>query len=101
MYLGVKVLLAKSVERIHASNLVNFGILQLNFADEDDYVRLNDGDELLINDIHAAITRGLVTVSNLTQGNTFETRCTYSPRQREIVLAGGMLNYFMKQGEKS
>ena len=101
MYLGVKVLLAKSVERIHASNLVNFGILQLNFADEDDYVRLNDGDELLINAIHAAITRGLVTVSNLTQGNTFETRCTYSPRQREIVLAGGMLNYFMKQGEKS
>ena len=101
MFLGIRLVLARSVERIHASNLVNFGILQLNFADEDDYARLNDGDELLINGIHVAITQGVVLVSNLTQGNTFETRCTYSPRQREIVLAGGMLNYFMKQGEKS
>ena len=49
-------------------------------------------------DIHPRYEKCTVTCAC---GNTFETRCTYSPRQREIVLAGGMLNYFMKQGEKS
>ena len=95
MYLGVKVLLAKSVERIHSSNLVNFGILQLVFTQDSDYERINDGDELAVGDIRQAVETGTVTVRNVTQGYEFATSCSYTPRQREIVLAGGMLNYFM------
>ena len=93
MYLGVKVLLARSVERIHAANLVNFGILRLTFCDDADYERIADGDELEIDDVQAALGDGLVTVRNVTQGTTFDTRCDYTPRQRDIVLAGGLLNY--------
>lgn len=93
MYLGVKVLLARSVERIHAANLVNFGILRLIFADEADYTRFADGDVLEIDDVHAAFGDGCVIVRNVTQGTAFETRCDYTPRQRDIVLAGGLLNF--------
>lgn len=95
MFLGVKVLLAKSVERIHAANLVNFGILQLNFTDDADYGRIADGDELAIENIREAVASETVKVRNVTQGYDFMTRCSYTQRQRDIVLAGGMLNYFM------
>ena len=99
MFLGVKVLLAKSVERIHAANLVNFGILQLNFVDDADYDRIADGDELAIENVRAAVASETVTVRNVTQGYDFVTRCSYTQRQRDIVLAGGMLNYFMNSAQ--
>jgi aconitate hydratase len=95
MFLGVKVVLAKSVERIHAANLTNFGILRLVFTKEADYDRIEDGDELAIEGVRAAVERGFVSVRNLTQGYGFVTTCSYTPRQRDIVLSGGMLNYFM------
>ncbi len=93
MYLGVRLLLAKSVERIHAANCINFGILQLTFADEKDYDRLRQGDELLISDVHNAICKDTITVTNVTQGYSFETKCGLNPTQQDIVLAGGRLNY--------
>jgi aconitate hydratase len=99
MFLGVKALLAKSVERIHAANLTNFGILCLVFTQDADYDRIEDGDELAIKGVHAAIERGSVTVRNLTQGYDFITTCSYTLRQRDIVLSGGMLNYFMNSGK--
>ncbi len=94
MYLGVKAVIAKSLERIHAANLVNFGIVPLIFADAADYEKVDAGDELEIGDLRAALEKGAnVTVTNATKGTQFE--CTYnlSERQRKIVLAGGMLNY--------
>ena len=99
MFLGVKVLLAKSVERIHAANLVNFGILQLNFVDDADYERIADGDELAIDNVREAVASETVKVRNVTQGYDFMTRCSYTQRQRDIVLAGGMLNYFMNSSQ--
>ncbi len=93
MYLGVRVLLAKSVERIHGANLTNFGILQLTFADDTDYERIQPGDELAVDNMHQAIKQDIVLVRNVTQGYTFETKCNLTPRQREIVLCGGLLNY--------
>lgn len=93
MYLGVRVLLAKSVERIHSANLVNFGILQLTFADETDYDRVASGDELAIDHVGKAIEQGTVMVRNVTQGYEFAAKCDLTPRQREIVLSGGLLNY--------
>ena len=93
MYLGVRVLLAKSVERIHGANLTNFGILQLTFADDADYERIQGGDELAVDNIHQAINRDTVLVRNVTGGYEFETQCTLTSRQREIVLCGGLLNF--------
>lgn len=93
MYLGVRLLLVKSVERIHAANLTNFGILQLTFADEKDYDKLRAGDELVIADIHNAVRKDTVIVENKTQGYSFTTKCALSPMQQDIVLAGGLLNY--------
>jgi aconitate hydratase len=93
MFLGVRVLLAKSVERIHSANLINFGILQLTFADEADYDRIESGDELAIENLHEALQQETVVVRNVTRGYSFNTCCTLSPRQREIVLCGGLLNY--------
>ncbi len=99
MYLGVRLLLAKSVERIHAANLVNFGILQLTFADEADYGRLEDGDELLIENVAAAIERETVSIRNATKEYSFAANCVLTPRQRSIVLAGGLLNYATQDKE--
>lgn len=99
MYLGVRLLLAKSAERIHSANLVNFGILQLTFADDADYDRLKDGDELVVEDVYTAIEANEITVQNQTQGYSFRTKCSLTSRQREIVLSGGLLNYVAKSGK--
>jgi len=99
MYLGVRLLLAKSAERIHSANLVNFGILQLTFTSDADYDRLHDGDELVVENVHKAIESEVVTVENKTQGYSFQTKCVLSDRQREIVLSGGLLNYAAKGGK--
>lgn len=96
MYLGVRVLLAKSVERIHGANLTNFGILQLTFADDADYERIQTGDELAVDNMQQAIIQDKVWVRNVTQGYAFETNCILTRRQREIVLCGGLLNYTAK-----
>jgi aconitate hydratase len=93
MYLGVRLLLAKSVERIHAANLVNFGILQLTFISDADYDRLQDGDELEIENVYQAVENKQVTVKNKTQGYSFHTQCSLTQRQKEIMLSGGLLNY--------
>lgn len=96
MYLGVRVLLAKSVERIHGANLVNFGILQLTFEDEMDYDRIDDGDELAIDHVHQAVEKEIIVVKNVSKGYEFKTKCSLTPRQKEIVLSGGLLNYVAK-----
>jgi aconitate hydratase len=93
MYLGVKAVFAKTFARMHHTNLINFGILPLRFIDEADYERLNPGDVLLIPNVRQAIRDGTeITVSNTIQGYEFTARHDLTPRQIEIVLAGGLLN---------
>ena len=93
MYLGVRVVLAKSLERIHAANLINFGILPLTFISECDYDAIDQGDDLEIAFIRKAIAEGTnPVVNNKTKGRMFEVRFTLSSRQKQIVLAGGVLN---------
>ncbi len=94
MYLGVKVVIAKSFERIHASNLVNVGILPLVFRDEGDYNSIRQGDRLEIDNLREALEKGdEVRVKNLTGGSEFRTFLELTDRQVAIVLAGGALNY--------
>ncbi|MBI2916424.1 MAG: aconitate hydratase [Chloroflexi bacterium] len=99
MYLGVKAVLAKSFARIHWSNLVNFGILPLTFTAAQDYVAISQGDTLDIPDVASQIRKGKqVTVRNRTKGTAFQAEHALSPRQVEIILAGGLLNY-IRQGK--
>jgi aconitate hydratase len=93
MYLGVKAVIAKSYERIHTANLINFGIIPLLFEDETEYDRLEPGDRLEIADIRKALLSGnSLTVRNVTRNSTFTVVHTLSERQKRILLAGGALN---------
>ncbi len=93
MHLGVRAVIAKSFERIHTANLINFGILPLTFANERDYDAIDQKDELKIDAVRTAIMDGKpLTVQNITKGTSFQVNCTLSSRQKQIILAGGALN---------
>ena len=93
LYLGVRAVIAKSFARIHAANLVNAGILPLTFRNPEDYERLHMGDKLVISNLHAALTRGEVTLENETTGESILLDARLTERNREILLAGGLLDY--------
>lgn len=97
MFLGVKVVLAKSFQRIHTDNLVNFGILPLTFKNEADYDRIDQNDEMEIHDVASAIIDSKpIMALNVTKDIRFEVVCSLTSRQKAIVLAGGSLS-FQKQ----
>jgi len=93
MYLGVKAVIAKSFERIHTANLINFGILPLTFRDEGVFKQIDQGDAIEIPDIREIISndRPLI-VKNVTKGLSFEAVYDLSDRQKAMILAGGALN---------
>ena len=92
MYLGVKALIAKSIERIHWANLVNFGIVPFTFVNPGDYDAISKGDRLTITGLRDAIMGdGTATVRNETTGATFAVSVTLSERQKTILLNGGLL----------
>jgi aconitate hydratase len=98
MYLGVRAVIAKAVERIHQANLVNFGIWPLLFADPADYDRIDPDDRLRIDGVAAAIaSANAVTVRNVTKGFDFPCTVPLSTRQRKILAAGGLLGYTRNQ----
>jgi aconitate hydratase len=93
MYLGVKAVLARSFERIHAANLVNFGILPLVFVQAKDYESIHKDDELMLRDVISCLEKNApVVIENKTRAARFEMRYELSPRQRAMVKAGGLLN---------
>jgi aconitate hydratase len=97
MYVGVKAVLAKSHARIHSINLINMGVLPLTFADPSDYDTLEQGDELEIAGIHAALRAGKeLTAKNLTKNKAYRLGYKLSKRQVEIILDGGLVNYTKK-----
>jgi aconitate hydratase len=93
MYLGVKAVVAKSFERIHTANLVNFGILPLVFKNPDDYDKIEKGDRLLSDDWRDAVAAGKpVFLKNERKGELIECTYSLSEARRAVVLAGGLLN---------
>ncbi len=93
MFLGVKAVIAKSFERIHSANLINFGILPLTFKEENDYDKIGQGNELKIQGIRETVMNsGKIILKNVTTGDEIELEANLSGRQKEIILAGGMLN---------
>ncbi|MEK7290011.1 MAG: aconitate hydratase [Planctomycetota bacterium] len=91
-YLGVVAKIAKSFARIHKANLVNFGIIPLTFADTNGYELLQQGDQLEIPDIRAAISQEKTEIVVIAKGQKIRTRLDVSERQRKALLAGGVLN---------
>jgi aconitate hydratase len=92
MYLGVKALIAKSVERIHLANLINFGIVPFVFDDPAAYDGIAAGDALEIADLRGAIAGdGRATVRNVTRATTFTVTAILSERQKTLLLNGGLL----------
>ena len=94
MFLGVKAVIAKSFERIHAANLANFGILPLTFVSQSDYEVIDAGDEIVIPGIRRLLSKNeSVRVKDMAKKAEFEVGYVLSERQREIILAGGLLPY--------
>ena len=92
MYLGIKAVLAKSFARIHAANLVNFGIVPLLFDEEADYELIAEGDVLFL-DFSALAPDAPVRVENRTKKRSFSTHHALSALDIEMLKAGGKLNY--------
>jgi aconitate hydratase len=94
MYMGTKAVIAKSFERIHTANLINFGIIPLTFKNDSDYDKIDQGDNLEIPNIKEIIKSGeKLIVKNITKNCDFEVDYNLSDRQKEIILAGGTLAY--------
>jgi len=97
MYLGIKAVLVKSFARIHRANLINFGILPLVFVNESDYDSIDQGDELIMENIREQVTGDNITIKNKTKGATIQAKHNLTPRETQIFLAGGLLNYTVKR----
>ena len=95
LYLGVKAVLVKSFARIHRANLINAGILPLTFVNEADYDSISQGDELVLADVRKAVESGKseLTVVNKTNGKEIPVLCELSGRTKDIMLAGGLLDF--------
>jgi len=102
LQLGIKAVLAKSFARIHMANLINNGILPLQFADPADYDRISLLDELAIEDAAGQIGQlpasGQLTVTSRSSGRAIICNLKISERQARILLAGGLLNFTRQEG---
>ncbi len=90
MYLGIKAVLAISIERIHAANLVNFGILPLYFQNRQDYEAIKQGDKITIAGLRAQLKAG-DDVHAFVDGREIVLKCNLTPADRQVVLKGGLL----------
>ena len=98
MHLGIKAVITKSFARIHLANLVNFGIIPLTFVNENDYDKIDQGDELEI-DV-TQLDKSSIVMKNKTKGVDIPLTHPLSPRDIEMIKAGGALAYAKKQLEK-
>lgn len=95
LYLGVKAVITKSFARIHVANLVNAGILPFTFKNENDYDKINQGDELELPQIREKLKNNdSIILKNITKSEEYELNSDHlSERQRDMLLCGGLLDY--------
>ncbi len=98
LYLGVRAVIAKSFARIHAANLINAGIMPLTFRDPGNYDKLSQDDVLAIDGIYEGMDSGAMTLKNVTTGECFPLTCSFTQRQKDILKAGGLLQYTKLKG---
>jgi aconitate hydratase len=94
LYLGIKAVIAKSFARIHAANLINFGIVPMTLKNEADYDKISEGDDIVIEGFKEAVANMCECVlTNKATGEKIPLVLNFSERQRALLLAGGTLNY--------
>ena len=95
LYLGIKAVVVKSFARIHRANLINAGILPLTFVNEADYDKIDQGDEIALENVRADIEAGKteLTLKDKTKGIEIPVLCELTGRTKDIILAGGLLDY--------
>jgi len=97
-YLGLHLVIVKSFARIHWQNLINFGILPLTFVNPEDHSQLSQGDEISITNIHKSLKEGnSLTAEVKGKTHSFELQHSLSPRQVEVLIAGGLINWVKHQ----
>ena len=101
MYLGVKAVIAKSMARIHKGNLINHGIIPMLFADPADYDRIDQMDDLEIDDLRDQIAKRRVLIRDKTRGFSFEAVLDLSDSELEVILCGGQLRYLKEELKKT
>jgi aconitate hydratase len=100
MYLGVRVIIAKTMERMAKANQINHGIVPMEFANPADYDKVKEGDELAIDGLIEAVkSKSEVKVVDKTAGFEFACKLTLSPRDRDILGEAGLLNYTRNKAE--
>ncbi len=92
LYLGVKAVIVKSFARIHKANLINAGILPLTFKNPDDYDKIAQGDTVELNGLRKTVEAG-GDITAKVNGAEIALDLDISERDREILLAGGLLDY--------
>ena len=93
LYLGIKAVIAKSFARIHRENLINNGILPLVFANQSDFDNMVTLDELVLENLLEQIEDGKITAKNKTRDEEYILLLDISERQKDILIAGGLLNW--------
>lgn len=93
MYLGIEAVIVKSYARIHKENLFNYGIIPLLFENDADYEKIEQGDALVIENVHEGIKSGKFTVSIPAKGISFPARLEASDHDKMLLLEGGALNH--------
>jgi aconitate hydratase len=102
-HLGLRVVLARSFARIHWQNLANFGVLPLTFADPADYDGLAQGDVIRLSGVHDALRSGRrefdasLVADGGGAGRTIPLRHDLSPRQANLLIAGGVINWLRER----
>ncbi len=92
LYLGIRAVITKSFARIHRANLINAGILPLEFVDEKDYEKVNMLDEIEISNVQESLESGCF-VAIINGREKIELKCILSERERSIIKAGGLLKF--------
>ncbi len=93
MYLGIKAVFAKSFARIHHANLVNFGILPLEFVNKEDYDSIDEMDDLTVENVRSLYDCNLINVINHTKNCSYQARTNLTQEDLDIIMEGGALNY--------
>ena len=93
LYLGVKAVIAKSFARIHKANLINNGIIPMEFKEEIDYDNIDLVDDLVIDNIKHSLEVGTIKVKNVTKGTEFEVTVNLTEKEIDVINVGGRLNY--------
>ena len=93
LYLGIKAVISKSFARIHVANLINAGIIPLTFKNAVDYDSVSQTDEIVLKNVRSGLKTGEIILENKTTGKEITLSCSFTNRQVDILLAGGLINY--------